>query len=94
MQVHFLSLLHAPRDEFALTIDKQCEQQVNPSSHVMIGILTTVLTQSSSTTTSVVTSLVEAETLSVRHAIFILMGANVGTAITSTIVSLGSMRNH
>jgi solute carrier family 34 (sodium-dependent phosphate cotransporter) len=55
----------------------------------MIGILATVLMQSSSTSTAVVVSLVETHILSVDQGIYMVMGANVGTTITSTIVSFG-----
>merc|ERR1719498_1528623 len=51
----------------------------NPVSGLMIGILATVLVQSSSTTTIIV-SLVGANELSVRNAVFMIMGANIGTS--------------
>jgi solute carrier family 34 (sodium-dependent phosphate cotransporter) len=58
----------------------------------MIGILVTVLMQSSSTSTAVVVSLVEVQVLTVSQGIYMVMGANIGTAVTSTIVSLGHFR--
>ncbi|GAA2030084.1 Na/Pi symporter [Yaniella flava] len=61
----------------------------NPVVGLVIGILATVLTQSSSTTTSIVVGMV-AGGLPLATAIPILMGANVGTTMTSTIVSLGA----
>ncbi|GAA4113063.1 Na/Pi cotransporter family protein [Enteractinococcus coprophilus] len=61
----------------------------NPVVGLVIGILATVLTQSSSTTTSIVVGLV-AGGLPLGAAIPILMGANVGTTMTSTLVSLGA----
>ncbi|XP_068670838.1 sodium-dependent phosphate transport protein 2B-like [Montipora foliosa] len=60
----------------------------NPVAGLMIGILATVLVQSSSTTTSIVVSMVAAEILPVKPAIYIVMGANIGTSVTNTIVSL------
>ncbi|XP_068739191.1 sodium-dependent phosphate transport protein 2B-like [Montipora capricornis] len=60
----------------------------NPVVGLMIGILATVLVQSSSTTTSIVVSMVAAEILPVEPAVYIVMGANIGTSVTSTIVSL------
>jgi sodium-dependent phosphate cotransporter len=57
----------------------------------MIGILCTVLLQSSSTTTSISVSLVGAETLYVRPAIYMIIGANIGTSVINTIVSMGQM---
>ena len=61
----------------------------NPVIGLVIGILATVLTQSSSTTTSIVVGLV-AGGLPLTTAIPILLGANVGTTMTSTLVSLGA----
>ena len=65
----------------------------NPIAGLMIGVLSTVLVQSSSTTTSVVVSLVGAGGISVKSAIPIVMGANIGTTVTSTLVALGQMSN-
>ena len=62
----------------------------NPISALMIGILVTVLVQSSSTSTSIIIGLVGADELSVVNAIPMVMGANIGTSVTNTIVSLGS----
>jgi sodium-dependent phosphate cotransporter len=64
----------------------------NPFAGLLIGILATSLVQSSSLTTSLVVSLVSAGALTVEHAVPIVMGANVGTTITNTIVSLGHIR--
>jgi len=60
----------------------------NPIVGLMIGILFTVLVQSSSTCTSVIVSLVAAGGLPVKTAIPMVMGANIGTSMTSTLVSL------
>jgi len=48
-----------------------------------------VLVQSSSTSTSIVITMVAADLFSVRQAISLIMGANIGTSVTSTIVALG-----
>ncbi len=61
----------------------------NPFVGLFIGILATSLMQSSSATTSIVVGMVAGSTLPVRHAIPIIMGANIGTTITNTLVSLG-----
>lgn len=60
----------------------------NPICGLMLGILVTVLVQSSSTSTSIVVSIVSAGLLQVEQAIFIVMGANIGTSVTNTIVAL------
>lgn len=60
----------------------------NPFVGLFIGLLVTAILQSSSTTTSMVVIAVASNSISLAHAIPIVMGANVGTTITSTIVSL------
>jgi len=61
----------------------------NPFVGLFIGILATSLIQSSSTTTSMVVAFVAAGVLSVRSAVPIVMGANIGTTVTNTLVALG-----
>lgn len=63
----------------------------NPFVGLVIGILATAITQSSSTTTSVTVGMV-AGGLPIEIAIPILLGANIGTTMTSTLVSLGMAR--
>ena len=63
----------------------------NPFVALLIGILATSLVQSSSTVSSVVVGLV-AGGLPIQIAIPMIMGANVGTTITNTLVSLGHVR--
>jgi len=61
----------------------------NPFTGLFIGLLITAMIQSSSTTTAIVVALVASGSIPIASAIPIIMGANVGTTITSTIVSLG-----
>ena len=63
----------------------------NPVAGLMIGILATVLIQSSSSSTSIVVSLVGADTISVKTGIYMVMGANIGTSVTNTIVAMGHL---
>jgi len=63
----------------------------NPVAGLMVGILATVLVQSSSTSTSVVVGMVGSDIISVETAIPIIMGANIGTSVTNTIMSMGQM---
>ena len=63
----------------------------NPIVALMVGLLATALTQSSSTTTSIVVGLT-AGGLPMEIAIPMLMGANLGTTMTNTLVSLGMAR--
>lgn len=60
----------------------------NPFIGLFIGLLVTAILQSSSTTTSLVVAAVASNSISLQSAIPIVMGANIGTTITSTIVSL------
>ncbi|MFH0964117.1 MAG: Na/Pi symporter [Planctomycetota bacterium] len=61
----------------------------NPLAGLMIGILITSIVQSSSFTTTQAVIFVATGALSIRSAIPIVMGANIGTTITNTLVSLG-----
>ena len=64
----------------------------NPLAALCIGILGTVLVQSSSASTSVIVGLVATNKLGVDDAIPMIMGANIGTTVTNTLVSLGHIR--
>ncbi|XP_071167264.1 sodium-dependent phosphate transport protein 2B-like [Mytilus edulis] len=68
----------------------------NPIAGLMIGVLSTVLVQSSSTSTTVVVSMISADIITVKLAIPIIMGANIGTTVTNYIVAMGQTgdRNH
>jgi len=63
----------------------------NPLVGLFIGIFATSLIQSSSSTTSIVVGLVGSNALSVANAIPIIMGANIGTSVTNTLVSLANI---
>jgi sodium-dependent phosphate cotransporter len=67
------------------------EATSNPFTALFIGLLVTAMIQSSSTTTSLVVALVASGSITLQSAIPIIMGANIGTTITSTIVALGFM---
>ncbi|MDD5644947.1 MAG: Na/Pi symporter [bacterium] len=56
---------------------------------LFIGVLATSIIQSSSTVTSIVVGLVGGGMLTVANAVPIIMGANIGTSVTNTLVSLG-----
>jgi sodium-dependent phosphate cotransporter len=61
----------------------------NPFAGLAVGILATVLVQSSSVTTSTIVAMVGSGTLRLEYAVPMVMGANIGTSITNTLVSLG-----
>jgi len=65
----------------------------NPIANLVVGILCTVLLQSSSTTISIGISMTSVGLLEVDQTVFMVMGANIGTSITNTIVSLGQVNN-
>eukprot|EP00095_Tigriopus_kingsejongensis_P005796 maker-scaffold88_size394946-snap-gene-2.29 protein:Tk05796 transcript:maker-scaffold88_size394946-snap-gene-2.29-mRNA-1 annotation:"sodium-dependent phosphate transporter" len=60
----------------------------NPMVGLMIGIIGTVAVQSSSTFTSIIISLSASAGLDIAQAVPMVMGANIGTSVTNTIVSL------
>ncbi|MFY2509617.1 Na/Pi symporter [Vibrio pectenicida] len=64
----------------------------HPVAGLMIGLVATALIQSSSTVTSIIVGLV-AGGLPVETAIPMIMGANIGTTVTNTLVSLGHIRD-
>jgi sodium-dependent phosphate cotransporter len=64
----------------------------NPVIGLMTGLLATALIQSSSTTTSIVVGLVSSGSLTVTAAVPVIMGANMGTTVTNTIVAMAAIR--
>lgn len=65
----------------------------NPFVGLVVGILGTTLMQSSSVTTSMIVGMVAApeNPLPIANAIPMIMGANIGTTVTNTVVALGHM---
>lgn len=65
----------------------------NPFIGLCIGILATSLVQSSSVTTSMVVAMVAAPEapLPIEHAIPMIMGANIGTTVTNSVVSMAHL---
>lgn len=59
----------------------------NPFVGLFIGILATSIIQSSSSTTSIVVGLVAGGALTIHNAIPIIMGANIGTSVTSFLAA-------
>jgi len=83
-------------DGFKLSTGGAAEQlfsfATNPVIALMVGVVATAAIQSSSTVTSIIVGLV-AGGLPLAIAIPMIMGANIGTSLTSTIVSLGHVRS-
>jgi sodium-dependent phosphate cotransporter len=61
----------------------------NPWVGLFVGVLATVLIQSSTTTTAIAVTAVGAGVLPLSGAIPIMLGANVGTTVTTTLIALG-----
>lgn len=64
----------------------------NPISGLCAGLLATVLVQSSSVSTATIVGMVGSGTLPLAMAVPMIMGANIGTTVTNTLASLGSIR--
>ena len=64
----------------------------NPVIGLMIGILGTVLVQSSSTFTSIIVAAIGAG-MEIQIAIPMIMGANIGTSVTNTLVAMTQIGN-
>jgi len=64
----------------------------NPLVGLFVGILATSIFQSSSFTTSFTVALVVTTPLTLHQAIFIIMGANIGTSVTNVGVSFTHIR--
>ncbi len=83
LMVASLNLLDANTMEIIVRITS------NPFTALFIGLLITAIIQSSSATTSMTVALVASGSVGLEHAVPLIMGANIGTTITSTFVSLG-----
>jgi len=72
--------------------DQLFQSVSSPFVGLLVGILATVLVQSSSVTTATIVGLVGSGFLSLTYAIPMVMGANIGTTVTNTLVSFGHAR--
>ena len=65
----------------------------NPFMGLIVGILATTIVQSSSVTTALIVGLVAApeNPLPLANAVPMIMGANIGTTVTNTLVSMAHM---
>lgn len=59
----------------------------NPFIGLFIGLLITAMVQSSSTVTAMIVAVVASGSISLQQAVPMVMGANIGTTITSTLVA-------
>jgi sodium-dependent phosphate cotransporter len=66
----------------------------NPFISLFIGLLLTALIQSSSTVTASLVAIVASGNLTLQQAVPIVLGANIGTTLTSTLVSLSYLMDN
>ena len=89
----FFSSIELMSAAFKMSGAGLAEQLLNtasdPVAGLLIGFLATSLIQSSSTTTTIVVGLVASDALTIQLAVPIIMGANIGTTTTNTIVAIG-----
>ncbi len=60
---------------------------------IFVGVVFTALIQSSSAATGIFITMVAAGSLNLAEALFLVMGANIGTCITGVLASLGASAN-
>ena len=65
----------------------------NPFSALGVGILATATIQSSTAVTSILVALVGAGSMSIENSLYVVMGANIGTTFTSSLVSISHLTN-
>ena len=89
-----LQLLQAniENESFKSLVDVIFNSTSNPLVLVAIAIGMTMIVQSSSVVTSMVVFLVSGALLPIESALCLVVGANIGTCITSWIASIGSSR--
>ncbi len=68
------------------------QSTTNPLVSFSIGLLATAIVQSSSSTTSIIVSLIAAGSFKIHNAVPMIMGANIGTTVTNTLVSLAHIK--
>ena len=74
------------------TQEQLFESVSNPVAGLFVGILATVLVQSSSVSTATIVGLVASGIIGVDEAVPMIMGANIGTTVTNTLASLANVR--
>lgn len=92
----FLYGMHSMSDGIQKSAGKKMQELLgiltnNRLMGVLVGTLVTAIIQSSGATTVMVVGFVNAGIMSLGQAVGVIMGANIGTCITSWIVSLGQL---
>lgn len=79
------SLKNIAGDKLKMIIQKTTD---SPFKGILVGIIVTVLIQSSSGTTALIVGLVGAGLMTLPQAIGVIMGANIGTTLTVVLIGL------
>ncbi|MCX7703727.1 MAG: Na/Pi symporter, partial [Planctomycetota bacterium] len=87
-----ITMMGAGLESFKKFAEELIKTASNPAVGLCIGILATAIVQSSSCVTSIVVVLCGTGVLKIESAVPIIMGSNIGTAVTNTLVSLGYFR--
>ncbi len=73
--------------------DMMLTYELGPFVGLFVGLLCTAILQSSSTVTAALVAVVASGSISLANAVPIILGANIGTTLTSTLVSFGFISN-
>lgn len=88
-----VSLLEEGIEGLGSGVQEQLFESVsNPLAGLFVGVLATVLVQSSSVTTATIVGLVASGIVGIDQAVPMIMGANIGTTVTNTLASLANVR--
>ena len=91
----FLLIISNTDFDFILILGKIFQHDIlqNPVIGLMIGILGTVLVQSSSTFSSIIVAGIGSGMVKISIAVPMIMGANIGTSVTNTLVAMTQVGN-
>ena len=89
MSVMSAGLKNAAGDKLRAILEKVAGNRV---SSILIGILVTMLIQSSSATDMMVIGFVDSALMSLSQAVGVIMGANIGTTVTAQITAFDLAR--
>lgn len=84
-----LKLMGAAFKEFKDVSKSLLESTTSPIVGLFIGMLATAIVQSSSSTTSIIVSMVAAGAVNLEFAVPMILGANIGTSVTSSLLAFG-----
>jgi sodium-dependent phosphate cotransporter len=88
-----ISLLESGIKGLGSGVQEQLFESVsNPVAGLFVGVLATVLVQSSSVSTATIVGLVASGIIGIDEAVPMIMGANIGTTVTNTLAALANVR--